>query len=276
MITPYIYRLAVPLVLFILSFVSGFLWRNDLNLSVYKDREYWEKTGTVFWEAAVKEKYIALTFDDGPSPTFTNQILDVLALNGAKGTFFVVGKLAEVHPEIVVRESREGHEIGNHSYEHREINRLSPKDLQNDLFRAHEAIFRINGVNIKVYRPISGYYDAKVVQVAEMLHYKVIIWTWGLDSRDWTRTSGEAIASRVLTAIRPGSILLFHDQGGDRSNTIQALHIILPALRKQGYRFVTVSRLLDQAKQEMLQNQRFGGNALNPVSYGKSTIRRQR
>ena len=97
-----------------------------------------------------------------------------------------------------------------------------------------------------LFRPTSGFYDDKIVKVADLLGYKVVIWTWGQDSRDWTGISGQTIAMQIIKTVKPGNIILFHDQGGNRSNTIQALEIILPVLTKQGYHFTTVSGLLQK------------------------------
>ena len=217
-------------------------------IPVYKDREHWEKSGAIVWEVNVREKLIALTFDDGPSPTFTDKILDLLARYHAKGTFFVMGKQAEKYPSIILREYREGHEIGNHTYNHREINQMSFEELKREVLRAHQVIFQIIGNDVKLFRPTSGFYNEKIVKVAGLLNYKVVIWTWGQDSRDWTKTSGESIAKRIIKTVKPGDIILFHDQGGDHSNTVKALEILLPVLEEQGYQFTTVSALLQYGR----------------------------
>ncbi|HBF36732.1 MAG TPA: oligosaccharide deacetylase [Firmicutes bacterium] len=222
------------------------LWFNSRPLLVYKDREQWEKIGAVVWEVSVHEKMVALTFDDGPSPTFTKRILDLLSKYKAKATFFVVGKQAEMYPDIILREYHEGHEIGNHTYSHPEVNRISFEALKEDLFHAHQIITQITGGNMVLFRPTSGFYDDKIVKTAHLLGYKVVIWTWGQDSRDWTGISGQSIAMRIIKTVKPGNIILFHDQGGNRSNTLKALEIILPVLAKQGYHFITVSTLLQK------------------------------
>lgn len=214
---------------------------------VYKDREQWEKIGAVVWEVCVHEKMLALTFDDGPSPTFTQKILDLLAKYNAKATFFVMGKQAEMYPEIIRREHQEGHEIGNHTYSHPEVNHIPFEELRDDLSHAHQVIAQITGNNMALFRPTSGFYDDKIVKAAHLLGYKVVIWTWGQDSRDWTGISGQTIAMRIINTVKPGNIILFHDQGGNRSNTLKALQIILPVLTEQGYHFTTVSSLLQKS-----------------------------
>lgn len=221
---------------------------NRLYRPVYKDRELWEKRGSVVWEADVPEKLVTLTFDDGPSPTFTGKILDLLAGYNAKETFFVIGKQAESYPQLIRREYFEGHEIGNHTYDHREVNSLTADELRNELERAHQVIYDIIQRDMKLFRPTSGFYNEKIVKVAASLNYTVIIWTWGQDSRDWAGASGERIAAWLIKTVKPGNIIHFHDLGGDRSNTVRDLEIMLPALKEQGYRFVTVSALLQIAR----------------------------
>jgi peptidoglycan-N-acetylglucosamine deacetylase len=216
------------------------------DLPVYKDREQWEEMGAIVWEVCVREKMLALTFDDGPSQTFTGKILDLLAKYKAKATFFVMGKQAEMYPDIILREQREGHEIGNHTYLHPEVNRISFEELKDDLLHAHQVISEITGTDMTLFRPTSGFYDDKIVKVANLLNYKVVIWTWGQDSRDWTQISGQTIAMRIIKTVKPGNIILFHDQGGDHSNTVKALEILLPVLKEQGYQFATVTALLQK------------------------------
>lgn len=221
-------------------------------LTVYRDRTHWEKTGAVVWEINVREKLIALTFDDGPSPTFTGQILDLLAEYQAKGTFFVIGKQAEKFPGLITREDLEGHEIGNHTHNHREVNLMSELELKEDLEEAHQVIYRIIKKNVRIFRPTSGFYDDKIVKAAQSLKYTVIIWTWSQDSRDWSKINEKMIAQKILKTVKPGSIILFHDLGGDRTNTIEALKLLLPALKAEGYQLVTVSSLLKRAKKKEL------------------------
>jgi polysaccharide deacetylase family sporulation protein PdaB len=237
-------RWMLNLVLGVIIFILlGAIYRIP-HRPVYKNRDFWEKTGDVVWEVRTVRKQIALTFDDGPSPTFTGQILDLLKQYDAKVTFFVIGERAEAYPKELRRQFLEGHEIGNHTYKHREVNKLSAAELKEDLVRAQQGIQKIVPAKIRLFRPTSGYYDEKVVKAAKAMNYSVIIWTWGQDTRDWTNQQGWKIAQKVIRSVKPGDIVLFHDQGGDRSNTIEALRIILPALTAKGYRFITVSELM--------------------------------
>lgn len=213
-------------------------------LTVYKDRERWEKTGKIIWNIPTNEKVIALTFDDGPSPTFTPVILELLSKHQAKATFFVLGKQAEKFPELVKEEGKRGHTIGNHMYTHRIVSKLPLETLIDDLKQTHQIIFELSGTNPHFFRPPDGYYDEKIVRAAEALNYHVVIWTWTQDTRDWSKISSTTIANKVIKNAKPGDIILFHDQGGDRSNTVNALKIILPSLTEKGYKFVTLDELL--------------------------------
>lgn len=227
--------------------ITGVLYLRILNFErhVYKDRARWEETGEIIWEVNTGEKLIAFTFDDGPSPTFTPQILNLLAKYNARATFFVNGKEAEKFPEIIKRQYNEGHEIANHTYSHKEVNQMSEEELLLDLKKAHQVVKNIINKDMKLFRPTSGYYDETIVKIASKLDYKVIIWTWGLDSKDWLYKDHNKIAANIYNNINPGNIVLFHDRGGNRENTIKTLHILLPLLQEKGYQFVTVSDLLN-------------------------------
>ncbi|MCR4441994.1 MAG: polysaccharide deacetylase family protein [Peptococcaceae bacterium] len=214
-------------------------------LPVYKDRLRWESTGKIIWRVPVDQKLIALTFDDGPSPTFTPQVLDVLNQFGVKATFFVVGRQVEKFPAILVREAREGHTVGNHMYTHSRVDKLSLEALIDDLRRADQLIYNLSGTRPHFFRPPDGYYDEKIVAAAEALNYQVVIWTWSQDTRDWSNISARTISERVLQNARPGDIILMHDQGGDRSNTLEALKLILPGLLEKGYKPVTLDELVE-------------------------------
>lgn len=230
------------------SLLVGFIILTALSFSFTtqvfkkKSRQYFEDRNEIVWELKLPVKAVAITFDDGPSPSFTDQILVLLKKHQAKATFFVSGRQAVLFPEVIQRIDQAGHEIGNHLYHHIPIPGLTGKQLYQELAKNHYLIEKITGKKIGLFRPINGYYDEKVVWIAHSLNYQIILWS--LDSRDWSGKSGTQIAGNILQEIKPGQIILFHDQGGDRSNTIDALSIILPKLYTQGYRFLTVSDLL--------------------------------
>ncbi len=196
-------------------------------------------------EVDIKEKMIALTFDDGPSPSFTGRILDILQKYNSKATFFLIGEQAEKLPDLVKRQVKEGHEIGNHMYRHREVCRMPMAEIKKDLEYSHRVIQSISGKQIKLYRPTSGYYNENIVGVAWSLEYRVILWS--IDSKDWSGMKPCLIAKKILKTAKPGSIILFHDLGGYRDTTIKTLEIIIPELTRRGFQLLTVSQLLERA-----------------------------
>lgn len=210
-------------------------------------RATFEKTGHVFWDIPVDEKLVALTFDDGPDPNYTAQILDILAKYNAKATFFVIGEEAARYPELVKRQAREGHEIANHTYRHHFRDGHSPTVLKRELEKSEKIIKELTGYSPSLFRPIAGYYDKEIVDTAVSSGYNVILWSWHQETRDWSRPGANKIVQNVVSDARPGDVIIFHDAGGDRSQTVKALDSILKILSENGYKCVTVSELLYQA-----------------------------
>ncbi|MEH7388256.1 polysaccharide deacetylase family protein [Bacillus sp. JJ1521] len=208
-----------------------------------KDRFDYEKTGKITWEVKTDEKIVAITFDDGPNPVYTPDILDVLAKHKAKATFFVVGTHAKKYPEIIRREVLEGHEIANHTFNHSNIMRDSLK-LENEIIKANETLEEITGFSPTLFRPVGGYYNDIIINAAAENGYHVVLWSWHQDTKDWKNPGVNNITKRVISGVKPGNIILFHDSGGNRSQTIEALEKILTELEKQGYECVTVSEML--------------------------------
>jgi polysaccharide deacetylase family sporulation protein PdaB len=190
------------------------------------------------------KRWIALTFDDGPDPVETVKILDLLSRYKAKATFFIIGKQAEKHPEIINREVLEGHELANHTYSHRSMSRLSNHDLEIEIKKAENVIFSATNQHPRLFRPPGGYYTNRIVKKVNELGYTVVMWTWYQDSRDWSKPGVNKIVDTVLSHAHPGDIVLFHDRISGKSQTCEALEIILQKLQKDGYQFVTVSDLI--------------------------------
>lgn len=204
-----------------------------------------EKYGDVIWEVPSKKKQVAITFDDGPDPVYTSQILDVLKKEGVHATFFLIGKRVEKYPDIVKRELKEGHEIGNHTYNHPSFHTISrhkvvveTRKTEHLLDPAHHSDY------IKLFRPPGGTVTENSLKVLKKEGYKVILWSWHQDPRDWTNPGSERIARHILTNLKNGDIILLHDSGGNRSQTVAALKVILPKLKEMGYEIVTVDELL--------------------------------
>ena len=225
--------------------VALFLPRVDrAGAAEHHGRIYYEERGEVVWEVSTDHKVIALTFDDGPNPEFTPQILDVLKKHQAKATFFVIGSRIEKYPELAQREVQEGHELANHSYHHPGMSRISSVKLREEILQAQEVIFSTTGQRPKAFRPPGGVYNDNIVNTAKEAGYMVVMWCWDQDTRDWKRPGVRKIVDRVVSNAHNGSIVLFHDHGGDRSQTVKALEEIVPELKKRGFEFVTVSELL--------------------------------
>ena len=212
---------------------------------VQKNRQYYEERGEIVWEVPTQDKLIALTFDDGPDPVQTPQILALLKQYHAKGTFFVLGKWAEKFPDIVRQEQLEGHEIANHTFAHTYAVRSTAADkYMKDMEAAEDSIVSAGAQRPLLFRPPGGYYNDMVIQAAKQKGYTIVLWSWHQDTRDWALPGVSAITNKVLNNARNGDIVLFHDKVESKSHTIDALRMILPKLQEQGYQFVTVSELL--------------------------------
>ncbi|WP_302104801.1 polysaccharide deacetylase family protein [Polycladomyces zharkentensis] len=200
----------------------------------------------VILRGPMNRREVALTFDDGPDAVFTQQILNVLRRTGVKGTFFVVGRRVQRYPGVFQRMLREGHEVGNHSWSHPKMSRQSAGQVRTELQRASGEMNRVGNVRPRFFRPPYGALSETVIRVAVAEGYKIIL--WNVDSLDWSGIPGTALATNVLSHVRPGSIILMHSatgRGGHLQNTVQALPGIIQRLRREGYRFVRVSELLD-------------------------------
>ncbi len=199
--------------------------------------------GSVYYCCDTNEKLIALTFDDGPHKYRTNEILDILAENEVKATFFVVGMMAREYPDIIRRTIAEGHELGNHTYNHSKMKRLSTEKLKSELEMTEEVLFEISEYRPKLFRPPEGWCSESIAAAAGELDYDVIL--WNIDTLDWAHNDTEKICRCVSAGISPGSIILFHDYVSGECSTVRAISKIIPELKAQGYKFVTVSELIN-------------------------------
>lgn len=199
---------------------------------------------------APKEKVIALTFDDGPWPNSTVQVLNILKQNNIKATFFVVGQMLKNYPDLAKQVVAEGHVIGNHTWHHW-YHFMNQQAAAYEIDHTSNLIFQTTGVKTNLFRPPGGIMHNGVAAYAKNQKYTIIMWS--SDSIDHSRSSASILTNRVLKQARPGGIVLMHDGGGNRSHTVAALPQIISKLRQQGYRFVTIPELLElQEKQEKL------------------------
>ena len=194
---------------------------------------------------------IALTFDDGPDAAYTRRMLDALQGAGAKATFFVTGGNVAAHPDIVRRLRDNGMAIGLHSYAHAEgMEKASEDVFRADLERAAAAVEAALGERPRLYRAPFGKTSETMLRVLGGEGYVSI--GWDVDPGDWRERLAESIAADVLAKAHPGAIVLLHDgalSGGypDRTQTVEAVRLLIPELRRQGYELVTVPEIIDPA-----------------------------
>src|SRR6266516_2541591 len=206
--------------------------------------------------------YIAITFDDGPSATLTPKLLDILAAHHIKATFFVIGENVVEHPEIVARAAREGHEIGNHSWSHPNFGKMSDEGVRGQVQRTDDAIKDAAGARPTLLRPPYGSITARQKRwIHDQFGYQIIL--WDVDPYDWKRPGPSAVRNRILKETQPGSIVLSHDI---HPGTIEAMPSTFDALEAKGFRFVTVSELIQMAKPKPSHpSPSPGGNAPAPA-----------
>ena len=186
---------------------------------------------------------VALTFDDGPNPPYTGQILGILARYQVPATFFCVGLQASAHPADVARMAAAGHGLGNHTWSHPFLPDLTRAQLAEQLDRTDEAVSRAaGGREPGLFRPPYGSRSPDVLRWLGERGSTVLL--WDVDPSDWARPGAAVIAGRVLTQARPGTIILMHDGGGDRSQTVAALPLVIEGLLDRGFRFTLAADLL--------------------------------
>jgi len=196
-------------------------------------------------DGAVKAKRaVALTFDDGPWPSSTPEILDELRKLHVHATFFVIGYLAEASPQLVRLEVQRGMVVGNHSYNHPQVPPFSqlPAPLLRDEITLTQAILRRLGVETHLFRPPGGATSPAVVRAAQAAGDRVVLWS--VDPADWEAgITASEIVQRVLSTVRAGSIVILHDGGGDRTATLHALPAIVRGIRRRGLSLVTLDSI---------------------------------
>lgn len=199
----------------------------------------------VYYRCRNDRKEIALSFDDGPHPRYTPEILRILAEYGVEATFFMVGENVRYFPETAAAVLAAGHEIGNHSTTHKRLSSLSPGEVTREIRGCEEALDLLGAEPPRLLRPPEGRLSPAVRRLVSGMGYKIIL--WDVDTRDWAHTPASEIAAHVLDSVSSGDIILMHDYIGKDSPTPDALRLIIPELLRRGYRFVTVSRLIDGA-----------------------------
>ena len=192
---------------------------------------------------AASGRYIALTFDDGPYPPYTNRLLDVLKEKKAHVTFFLVAEQAQKHPELVRRMVAEGHTVGLHAFRHRDFLKLTGQEAREDLALGKNVLHGITGTDPVYWRPPHGFRDFSVMELAGRENLTVV--NWSETPRDWTGIDRQEIFNRVLDKAQDGFIVLLHD--GDspyykasRQATVDAVPLLIDSLREKGYHLVSL------------------------------------
>jgi len=198
---------------------------------------------------------IALTFDDGPGSSYTSQILAILEQIHVQATFFVIGSQAATYPNLVSQESKQGNRVGNHTWTHPDLTKMSSDQVYAELQQTSEVIQADAGTPT-LFRPPYGHFNGQVQAIGASLGLSTIL--WNVDPRDWSRPGVNTIIQRVLDTTNNGAIILMHDGGGDRSQTVAALPTIITTLEQRGFRFVTI--------QHMIKNLPPGGTGINHIS----------
>lgn len=187
-------------------------------------------------EAVIEDKKVAITFDDGPSPMYTPGLLDGLLERNVKATFFVIGEEAEKYPAIIERMSKEGHEIGNHTYTHVNLCCLCKEDIVSEVCHTNDVIEEITGERPIYIRPPFGSWSKDLGEQTGMIEV-----LWDVDPKDWNTNDCEAVITRVLKKVDDRNIILLHDSS---QSSVDAALAIIDALKQQGYSFVGVDEIL--------------------------------
>jgi peptidoglycan-N-acetylglucosamine deacetylase len=199
--------------------------------------------GSVFFQGSTSLPEVALTFDDGPDAVYTPQILSILEQYGVKATFFCIGKQVLANTRIVQQVYNDGDVIASHTWSHPDLTKLSAASIQTQLHLTSDAIGNAIGVHPILFRPPYGAYNNFVQgQVAQTGLTTVM---WSVDTRDWTRPGVYGIVNTALAFARNGSIILMHDGGGNRSETVEAVPIIIRTLLQRGFKLVTMIQLIN-------------------------------
>jgi peptidoglycan-N-acetylglucosamine deacetylase len=182
-------------------------------------------------------KAIALTIDDGPDPVYTPQVLRVLRRYDVTATFSMIGLHVAAYPQLARAVAGAGHKICNHTWTHSDLVGMPARSVRDELARASHAIEAATGVHPGLFRAPYGAWSPAVIRQCERM--AMVPLDWSVDPRDWARPGVRSIVRNIMTNTQPGSIILEHDGGGNRSETVEALRIVLPRLLDDGYHFET-------------------------------------
>ncbi len=223
---------------FLLCVAFILLWNIIITMSIPLAAQ------TAFCHGDREEKYISLTFDDGPHPKYTDQILALLEQYGIKATFFMIGSNVASYPEVAKRVQEKGHEIGAHTYSHPHMKKISLHALAEELTKSEKVFAEYGLPKPALFRPPEGFRSPEQVRLLEERGYRVVIWS--LDTKDWQGRPSSHMVSQATSYVQGGDVLLFHDYISGQNTTITAIEELIPKLLADGYHFVTVSELINR------------------------------
>ena len=219
-------KITLIIISVLVFFSNAFMYAESIN-----DEEVFIKNGSR------DKKLIALTFDDGPHPKETNQVLDVLNKYNIKGTFFVAGKHANWYSDPLIRANKEGHEIGNHTFNHPDITHLTNEQLEEEILKCEEILIKLTGKKPTLFRPPYGSYNDTV---KTNVPFPLVLWS--IDTMDWNTDDPNVVYENAIGNIEDGDVILLHEV---HESTIEALPMILEALKEKGYQTVTIEEMYD-------------------------------
>ncbi|WP_251552578.1 polysaccharide deacetylase family protein [Neobacillus muris] len=197
-------------------------------------------------DVSTSHKAVAITFDDGPNPMYTAQVLEIFQEAHGKATFFMIGEQVERYPEMAKTVAEQGHEIGNHTYTHPKLSELSRANCLEEMEGNEKLIGGLTGHKPVIFRPPYLEYNQETALILKEKGYPMI-GALNMEARDWEQPGVEHIMEVSRACVKNGSILIFHDGYGDRSQTIEAIRRLVADLSSNGYQLVTVSELLKLA-----------------------------
>ncbi len=201
------------------------------------------KKQPIIYKGSNYSKKVALTFDDGPDIDVTKKILKILREEHVSATFFVTGRMVKEYPEMLKQIYEEGHVIGNHTWSHPQLTKLSDQAIEKELQRTNQIVENEIGKKIHLFRPPYGATNLRVQKLIKEKGYYII--NWSVDTNDWRGNSGTTIEGIVKKQVSNGGIILQHNAGNNLQGTVDALPKMISFLRKQNYQLVTVDQLLD-------------------------------
>lgn len=200
--------------------------------------------GVSYSQVKIDRPVLAMTFDDGPHPSLTPKLLDILKERNVKATFFLVGRNIRAYPEIVRRMVAEGHEIGNHTWTHASLTSRSDAQIRDELKKSDDALMEVAGYKTHLIRPPYGAINSRIKGLM-FSEFGLTTIMWSVDPQDWRRPGVSVVTSRLVNGAHNGAIMLAHDI---HPPTIQAVPGMLDQLIAKGYQFVTVSQLINMEK----------------------------